>query len=79
MAIHGSVVSSLEDPANDHLSEIRILPIRIWNVFANEEKLLTKASFSSRLRGEWREIHGLAEIMTADMSAVIIAAATGVN
>ena len=44
--------SKLEDPANDHLSEIRILPIRIWNVFANEEKLLTKASFSSRLRGE---------------------------
>ena len=55
------------------------LHIRIWNVFTNEEKLLTKASFSSRLRGEWREIHGAAEIMTADMSAVIIATATGVN
>ena len=26
--------SKLEDPANDHLSEIQILPIRIWNVFA---------------------------------------------
>ena len=55
------------------------LHIGIWNVFANEEKLLTKASFSNRLREERQEIHGAVEIMTADMSAVIIAPATGVN